>query len=338
MMDRVVLKKGRDKSIRQGHPWIFSGAIENSLQCSPGTILPIYSSDGEFLAQGYFNPDQSLAGRIFTWKEGEAKALLKESLENAHACRKRLGDLKGTNAYRLVNGEGDGIPGLIVDVYGEIGVIQIHTSGVEALRSFFVECLEELLDLKGIYEKSTSPARLEEGLEPFVGVLLGEVPESVEIEENGLRFLVSPSLGQKTGFFLDQRAMRLSLEGLARGKSVLSLFSYTGGFGLFALKGGALKATSVDISESACAFAQRNKELNGLEAHEVIVSDAFAYLENEPLDQDLVLLDPPAFAKKKRHQAKALKGYERLNFLALSKMKKGSLLMTSSCSHHIDES
>lgn len=336
-MTKVILKPGRDRSIKKGHPWIFSGAIESMPSCPAGTIFPIYSHEGEFLAQGYFNPNNSLSGRIFSYDKRQVKEILLEKIKKALSIRHRLFDLKATNAFRLINGEGDGIPGLIIDVYKDYLVMQIHTSGVEKLRSFLVESLVQLFRPTGIYEKSTSAARNEEGLPPREELLYGEALETIEIIENGLKFLVSPVLGQKTGFFLDQRSMREKVEQLSHGKSVLSLFSYTGAFGIYAKRGGSTKVTSVDISASAIEFANRNSILNGFQGHHLIESDAFEYLEQNPIDQDLVLIDPPAFVKKRKSLDQAFKGYEKLNYLALSKMGPATILMTSSCSYYMDD-
>ncbi|MBS0630002.1 MAG: class I SAM-dependent rRNA methyltransferase [Verrucomicrobia bacterium] len=335
-MNKVILKKGREKALLRGHPWVFSGAVDALPQVGPGTILPIYSSDGQFLAQGYFNPGNSLVGRILSFEEGGIKELLKKNIVEAISMRKELFGA-GTNAYRLINGEGDGIPGLIVDFYNGYLALQIHTRGIENLKPFFVEQLIELIKPKGIYEKSHSPARQEEGLESFEGLLYGEVPETIEILENGVKFVVSLPNGQKTGFFLDQRSMRAQVGKLAKGRKVLNCFAYSGGFSIYALEGGAQSVTSVDSCSNACKLAKENSLLNNFENHVVVQSDVFEFLERETFDWDLVILDPPAFAKKKANLEHALKGYQKLNEKVMRKLPPRSLLLTCSCSHFVDE-
>ncbi len=335
-MNKVILKKGREKALLRGHPWVFSGALASLPTISPGSILPIYSAEGQFLAQGYFNPGNSLVGRILSFEEGEIKGLLEKKLDQAILMRKQLFN-SSTNAYRLINGEGDGLPGLIVDFYNGYLAIQIHTRGIDNLRNFFIEQLIARLKPKGIYEKSLSPSRQEEGLQPSEGLLYGEVPDTIEILENGLKFAVSLPSGQKTGFFLDQRSMRAQVGQLAKGRKVLNCFAYSGGFSIYALNGGALSVTSVDSCAKACRLAQENSLLNNLENHSVVQSDVFEFLDRESLDYNLVILDPPAFAKKKGNLDHALKGYQKLNEKVLRKLPPNSLLLTCSCSHFVDE-
>lgn len=335
-MNKVTLKPGREKALLRGHPWIFSGAIAALPKIEPGQILPIYSSQGEFLAQGYFNPGHSLIGRILAFEEGNIHELLRKKLLEAINMRKQILD-SSTNAYRLVNGEGDGIPGLIVDFYNGYLAIQVHTCGIENLKPFFVEQLINLIQPKGIYEKSHSPSRKEDGLELFEGPLYGQVPETIEILENNHKFLVSLPSGQKTGFFLDQRSMRAQIGELARGRNVLNCFAYSGGFSIYALKGGAASVTSVDSCPDACRLATENTLLNTLEGHTIVQSDVFEYLDKLDFDHNLVILDPPAFAKKKESVDHALKGYQKLNEKVLRKLPPASLLLTCSCSHFIDE-
>lgn len=330
-MSSVILKKGREKALLRGHPWIFSGAIASIPQVSPGTILPIYSAEGKFLAQGYFNPGNSLVGRILSFQEGEIKEALRKKIVEAIALRKQL--IHTTNAYRLINGEGDGIPGLIVDHYDGHLVFQIHTQGIENLREFFIQEFALLLQPKGIYEKSLSPARQEEGLKPVEGILFGQIPEKIEIVENGIKFDVSIPQGQKTGFFLDQREMRAKIGELSKGRKVLNCFAYSGGFSFYALKGGAREVTSVDSCPKACQLARETPFSN----HTVVESDVFEFLDTTNFDYDLVILDPPAFAKKKGNLEHALKGYQRLNEKVLRKLPPRSLLLTCSCSHFVTD-
>lgn len=337
MDKKVVLKPGREKSVLRGHPWIFSGALESLPICDPGTILPVYSSQGEFLAQAYFHPDNSLTGRILSFQQGEIKKKLEQLLISACQLRKQLFEGQKTNAYRLINGEGDGLPGLIVDYYDGYLALQIHTQGIEKLRDFLIQQLVKILSPKGIYEKSLSPAREEDGLEMREGILYGNVPEKISILENGKTFLVSIPEGQKTGFFLDHRSMRQKVEEISKNRRVLNCFSYTGAFSIYALKGGAKEVTSIDSCKTACRLAEENTEINQLKNHQILQADVFDYLESHPIEQDLVILDPPAFAKKRKHLDNALKAYQKINYTVLKGLPPRSFLLTSSCSYHVTE-
>lgn len=333
---RVVLKVGKEKSVQRKHPWIFSGAIETASPFEEGEILPVFSSSGQFLAQGYFHPRNSLAGRLLSFDEAPVLETIKKKFESALALRSalRLG-----SSYRLIHAESDGIPGLIVDRYGDVLVIQVNTWGIEKLKPALIDLLVNLLQPRSIYEKSVSGARRQEGLDDFQGIVWGEDVGEIEIEENGLKFIVSIQEGQKTGFFFDQRNMRQLIAPHAANQRVLNCFSYSGGFSLFALQGGAKSVTSVDVCPRATSLALRNTLLNGfdLERHQIVQQDVFDYLKNDPLDYGLVILDPPAFAKKRSDVDAACLGYKALNRIALEKMPSRSLLLTCSCSYYIDE-
>ncbi len=331
----IVLKPGREKSVLRGHPWIFSGAIARGPKFSDGDILPIHDHGGNFLALGYFHNEMSIAGRILSFEKKEITSVLKEKLLSAFNMRKEL--IPDSNCFRHINAEGDGLSGLIIDYYDGVFVIQISTVGMERLKSLIVTLLVELFQPKAIYEKSLSSSLRQEGLEMSEGTLYGNVPEEIEVVENGIKFLVSITKGQKTGLFLDQRSMRKKIGGYAIGKRVLNCFSYTGGFSLFALKGGASEVVSVDSCKTACSYAQRNTELNALSNHIIHVSDVFDFLKSDPLNFNLVILDPPAFAKKRNDVDQACKGYIELNRLAIEKMPPRSLLLTCSCSCFIDQ-
>lgn len=335
----VVLKPGKERSLMQRHPWIFSGAIASFPQIDPGEVLPVLSSAGQFLAHAYFHPDNSLAGRVITFQDEPIDAAVRRLLHEAHALRKAYFHPEISNAYRLVNAEGDGLPGLIVDCYNNVVVIQINTYGMERLKPLIVDTIKELIQPKSIYEKSLSVARRLEGLEDSQGLLYGESIKEVEIVERGVRFIVSVAEGQKTGFFLDQREMRAHVMRFAAGKRVLNCFSYTGAFALFALKGGATSVESVDSSEPALAIAARNTQLNNFSSlqHSLVQEDAFTYLKRSSMDFDLVILDPPAFAKKRADVDAACKGYKEINRLVLEKMPPRSCLLTASCSHYISD-
>ena len=330
-MSRVILKSGKEKSVLQRHPWIFSGAIHSRPEHDPGDILPVYSSEGKLLGSGYFHPENSIAGRMLTFSEENPLDAVRRLLKSALDFRNAL---VPEQARRLVNGEGDGLPGLVIDQYGDVVVLQIHTAGMEKIKSFLVEELVSLLHPKAIYQKCTAPARRQEGLEDARGLLYGTETSEVTITEHGISYLVSIEEGQKTGFFLDQREMRKKILELSQDKKVLNCFSYTGGFSLAALRGGAQLVHSVEISEEACKLAQRNNFDPA--RHSIFQADAFDFLRQKSLDYDIVILDPPAFAKKRSDVVMAAKGYREINRLALQKMPPASLLLTCSCSSYID--
>src|SRR6267154_2566262 len=259
---KVILKPGREKALRNRHPWIFSGAVESFPPFENGDILPVYSSKGEFLAKAYFHLENSICGRVLTFIDEPIENAIEQRLAEAISLREKMFDREKTNCFRLVNAEGDGLPGLIIDIYDDLAVVQINTQGIERLKSLIVEKLKIKLKLRGIYEKSHSAARRQEGLPDSLGSLYGECPKELLVKENGILFLVAIEEGQKTGFFLDQREMRQLIYRLSTNKRVLNCFSYTGGFSLFALKGGAEFVKSVDSSEGACRYAMENTLLN----------------------------------------------------------------------------
>lgn len=339
-MEGVVLKPGKDRAVRQRHHWIFSGAIASyPRHFSNGSLVPVFSSAGQRLGSGYFNKQLSLAGRMLSFDDRPAEAAMADSLRSAIELRHRLFADSETNAYRLVNGEGDGLPGLVVDRYAQVLVIQIATLGMERLEALVVDQLRQQLRPQAIYEKSDSPSRAQEGLEPDEGWLLGAATSRVEVREHGLPLLVELVDSQKTGFFLDQREMRRLVGELARGRRVLNCFAYTGGFTVAALAGGAARADSVEISQPAIALAKENVALNGFSSDKAgfFAEDVFAFLREQNLPYDLIILDPPAFAKKKEDVADAMRGYRDINRLAIAKAPRGALLVTSSCSYHVDE-
>jgi 23S rRNA (cytosine1962-C5)-methyltransferase len=339
MSDRaVILKKGRDKAIRNRHHWIFSGAVGRLPELEPGEILPVRSDEGELLGHAYFNPRSTIIGRMLSFGETPPLEAVESSLDGALALRAGLLLTGETNACRLVHGEGDGLPGLVVDRYADILVVQLATLGMERLKPRIVGWLTEKVSPRGIYEQSRLPTRREEGLGDVEGWLSGEPVEEVEIRENGLRFLVEIAGSQKTGFFLDLRAMRGLVASLAKGRRVLNCFSYTGAFSVAALAGGAVSADSVDSSRPAMELARRNFALNGLPVagHSFTVEDVFEYLRRADATYDLVILDPPAFAKRRVDVVRACRGYKDINRLALRLLAPGGLLLTFSCSHFVE--
>lgn len=336
-MDAVILKKGKEKPLLNRHPWIFSGAVAAMPQGAAGEIYPIYSHSKELLGYGYFNAKASIAGRVLSFGDLSAREALKQNLVKAIEFRKTLFS-SDTTAYRIVNGEGDFIPGLIVDKYGDHLVIQVGTLGIEQLKGEIVSTLQELIKPQAIYEKSSLPSRKEEGLKEMHGWLTPVGSSEQTILENGLQFRVSLTEGQKTGFFLDQREMRQKVRTLSNEKMVLNCFGYTGGFSVYAAAGGAKKVDTLDISEKAIQLAQINMELNAPKTSaQFFTEDVFTFLRNHPLNYDLAILDPPAFAKRQKDVVQACRGYKDINRLAIQKMPPNSFLITCSCSHFVDE-
>ncbi len=341
MDECVYLKPGKEIPVLRRHPWVFSGAVAKLPIFEEGEILPICSSKGERLGWGMFNRRSSIIGRMVSFNPSATRdEIIPQAISDAVNFRLKWINGGSTTAYRLVNAEGDGLPGLIIDRYGDYLVMQVHALGIERVRSKVIETLIKLLNPIGIYEKSNSPSRRQEGLKDRLECTYGTVPARVIIQENSLKFSVDFVEGQKTGLFLDQRAMRERIGELAKDRRILNCFSYTGGFSLYALHGGAAFVDSVDISEKAVKGIEENILLNGLgDAKNWAnhATDVFGFLKENPLDHDLIILDPPAFAKKKQDLKNACKGYRDLNRLAMQKVKEGALLLTCSCSQHLDE-
>lgn len=334
----VILKPDRDKHVRNKHPWVFMGAIASYPEFENGDILPVVTAKGEFVGYGYFHKGQSIAGRMFSFTDDYPIHALANNVKKALALRAKVIP-PNTNAYRLINGEGDDLPGLIVDRYADVLVMQVNTLGMEKLKPFLLETLKKELGGLPVYEKSGSQTRRREGLEEFEGWIEGEGPAEVEIMEHGLKFKVVLEGSQKTGFFLDQREMRQMVRGLASGRNVLNCFSYTGGFSVYAAAGGAEKVDSVDISDSAVAGARENFKINNLEekAGGFYTQDVleFLHVRTKPGQYDFIILDPPAFAKRASDVHNASRGYTQLNQAAMEKLPAGGFLLTSSCSAHI---
>jgi 23S rRNA (cytosine1962-C5)-methyltransferase len=336
---RIILKKGREVPVLRGHPWIFSGAIEGiGGDADPAGVADVFDWEQHWIARGLFSPQSQIRVRVLTWRKEEIDGdFFSCRLSQALSLRESI--LSGvTNAYRIVNGEGDFLPGLIVDRYNEYIVCQFFTAGMNSFKPLIVDSLSSLLTAKGIFEKSEGRVRDEEGVEPSVGVLAGEPPpESISIEENGFKFLVDVRLGQKTGFFLDQRDNRAFLSTIAREKKILNCFAYSGAFSVYALGGGAKEIVSLDSSRPALELAERNLALNGFETggSELIKGDAFSYLKECDTAFDIIVLDPPALARKRGDVGAATGGYKFLNLHALRHVRPGGFLLTFSCSQHL---
>ncbi len=338
-LPRIILKKGREKSLLRGHPWIFSGAIEKMEgEITPGDIGEVYSKEGQFLAMGHLNPRSQIVFRSLTFQKRNLEASFFQGLILKAATFRARWFRGKANAYRIINGEGDFLPGLFVDRYGDTLVLQVSTAGMERLRGLLVEFLVQELHPRSIYERSDVAARKEEGLSEAVGLLYGEqVPDRVEIEEYGARFWVDVKGGQKTGFYLDQRENRALVRSLAEEKKILDCFSYTGGFSVVSSLGRGAELTLIDSSEQALSLAQENIKLNHLEStpRRMIRGDVFDVLRTTEAHFDLIILDPPPFAKRKGHLPKASRGYKDLNLYAFRLLNPGGLLLTFSCSHHL---
>lgn len=336
---RVILKVGKDKAIRNHHHWIFSGAIQSMPSFKAGDFLPVYADNGDFLGTGYFNRLSGIIGRMICFDATPPLEALRHRLEAALSFRQAWFIPEQTSGYRLINAEGDGIPGLIIDVYNDSIVMQISTKGMDRLKPWLMDWLNLRLHPQRIYERSLSSSRKEEGLRDFEGFLSGTEPKELIFQENGLNFQIDLLKSQKTGFFLDHREMREWIRHLAKNKRVLNAFSYTGGFSIYALAGGAKDVVSVDISQDAINGAKENTILNHLDLnkHRLVCQDVFTFLREEELPYDLVILDPPAFVKKQKDVIQGCRAYKDINRLAMQKMPAHSLLLTSSCSHHVDE-
>nr|WP_041459076.1 class I SAM-dependent rRNA methyltransferase [Ammonifex degensii] len=340
-MARVILLPGKERRLLAGHLWVYEGEIKKvEGEVEPGGIVSVYSSRGKFLGRGYFNPHSQITVRLLTREDEEInESFLRRRLEAALAFRQRV--VKEASAYRLVNGEGDLLPGLVVDRYGDYLVVQVLTLGMEKLRPLLIPLLVELLSPRGIYERSDVSSREKEGLPPATGLLYGEVPRRVTIREGELSFLVDIYEGQKTGFFLDQRENRQILSTLTAGMRVLDCFCYTGGFAVAAAKGEAEEVVAVDVSEQALELARENAVLNGVEEkiswREANCFDELRRLEKAGEKFDLVILDPPAFTKSKEALPSAMRGYKEINLRALKLLRPGGLLFTCSCSYHLTE-
>lgn len=337
-MQSIRLVKGKERALQRRHPWIFSGAIHpKSPLCTEGDIVRVESSTGEFLAIGhYMAPNASIRIKILTYTD----EILNEGwwasrLANAFNLRKSLGLIgnSSTTAYRLVYGEGDLLPGLIIDIYGSNAVIQCHTKGMHCelpvisceLDKLFEGQLSTIFDKSGDVLHDDTENQYLKGSDTFAQVL-----------ENNVHFKVDWSTGQKTGFFIDQRDNRDWVGQFSKGKKVLNAFAYTGGFSMYALLSGAREVHSVDLSETACQLATENAELNGVaDRHTAIASDVQQFLKTMDDDYDIVILDPPAFAKRRKAVHNAIQAYKRLNATAMKRMKPGSLLFTFSCSQNV---
>ena len=351
-MIKIILKKGREESLRRFHPWVFSGAIAD-IQGNPneGDMVAVHASDGTFMAYGHYQIG-SIAVRVLSFDDSAVRPDFWEiTLSRAYQVRLACGlhsCLEGpgqTNCYRLVHGEGDNLPGLIIDYYDGVCVIQAHSVGMFRAKKQITEGLKTVYgdSLKAVYDKSSGTAPFKAGLELVDGYMYRREDFSDDeqiVLENGHKFLVNWTEGQKTGFFLDQRENRALVGSLSKGRNVLNLFCYTGGFSIYALAAGAKHVDSVDSSKKAMMMVDRNVVLNGFDPsrHTSLCCDAIEYLKEVPEGKyDMMIVDPPAFAKHRGALKNALRAYQRLNAAAISKVAPGGFVFTYSCSQVVDK-
>lgn len=335
---RVYLKSGKEESLKRFHPWIFSGAIHHfDGEPEEGEIVDVYTSKKEFIALGHFQVG-SIAVRVLSFKQEEVNPeFWVRKLEVAYDLRKRIGLAENptNNTFRLVHGEGDNLPGLIIDIYANTAVMQAHSVGMHVYRMDIANALSQVLGdtIDNIYYKSETTLPFKAGLGQENGFIKGGSSDNIA-QEYGLKFHVDWLKGQKTGFFVDQRENRALLERYAKGRSVLNMFCYTGGFSFYAMRGEANLVHSVDSSAKAIDLTNKNVELNFPEdsRHTAYAEDAFKYLDRMGDQYDLIILDPPAFAKHRDALRNALQGYRKLNAKAFEKIKPGGILFTFSCS------
>lgn len=343
-MPSLILKPGREKSLQRRHPWVFSGAVAK-IKGEPqaGDTVEVRSAEGGFLAHAAYSPTSNIVARVWTWREGETvdESFFRRRLEAAIAARQgAIGD--DTNALRLVYSESDGLPGFIVDRYGDTLVMQANTTGAEAWRETVADLLLEMTGAASLYERSDADVRELEGLPVRTGPLRGTPADVVPLRENGLAFQADIARGHKTGFYLDQRANRARIGQLAKDRDVLNCFSYTGGFAVYALAGGAKSVLSLDASGDALALGAQNIRLNSLpeDRAQWLEGDAFKTLRkfrDEGRKFDLIVLDPPKFAPTAAHAEKAARGYKDINLIGFKLLRPGGLLATFSCSGGIDD-
>ena len=338
---RVILKRGKEESLKRFHPWVFSGAIARMDKVEEGDLVTVYDHEGNLIGNGHFQIG-SIAVRILSFDDTEIDGnFFLSRLAKAFKMRQALGLLRpDNNAFRLVHGEGDFLPGLVIDIYGTTAVMQAHSPGMHFARHLIADALTQLPHgvVKNVYYKSETTLPYKAQLDPQNTYIKGAFDSDVAME-NGLKFHVDWLKGQKTGFFVDQRENRALLEHYAKDRRVLNMFCYTGGFSFYALRGGAELVHSVDSSAKAISLTDANVELNfpDCERHQSFAVDAFKYLDEMTTSYNLIILDPPAFAKHKSALRNALIGYRKLNAKAFEKIEPGGILFTFSCSQAVNK-
>lgn len=333
----IYLRRGREQRVLGGHPWVFRSDIEREDGAADGLPVRVLTSAGRFLAMAVYNPRSQISLRILSRRDEPIDgAFIRGRVRRALDYRRRFADL---NSCRLIFAESDGLPAVIADKFGDVIVLQILCLGMERFKGDIVDALAQELSPRGIYERNDVPVRELEGLTQQTGLLFGEVPDRVEMQENGVRFLVDVKEGQKTGFFLDQKGNRAAIAPFVSGMRVLDCFTHTGSFALHAAHYGAAEVTGVDISEHACACALENARLNGVEDRvRFECANAFDFLrahQTAKEQYDVVILDPPAFTKTRSAVEGALRGYKEINLRGMKLTRDGGFFITCSCSQHV---
>ena len=333
----VYLRRGREQRVLGGHPWIFRSDIEREDGAADGLPVRVLTSAGRFLAMAMYNPRSQISLRILSRRDEPIDgAFIRGRVRRALDYRRRFADL---GSCRLIFAESDGLPAVIADKFGDVIVVQILCLGMERFKADIVDALAQELSPRGVYERNDVPVRELEGLSQQTGLLWGEVPDRVEMQENGVRFLVDVKEGQKTGFFLDQKENRAAIAPFVPGMRVLDCFTHTGSFALHAARYGAAEVTGVDISEHACACALENARLNGVEDRvRFECANAFDFLraqQTAKAQYDVVILDPPAFTKTRSAVEGALRGYKEINLRGMKLTRDGGFFVTCSCSQHV---
>jgi 23S rRNA (cytosine1962-C5)-methyltransferase len=338
MASKVYLIPGKEKRVYSRHPWVFRSDIHHTEgPCTPGDVVSIYSDKGRFLAKAFYNPNSQIALRILTWQDEEIdRAFIFRRVHDAVEYRRTFADLR---SCRLIFAESDRLPALIADVFGNTVVIQCMSLGMERFKQDVIDAIVEEIHPDGIWERDDIPVRKLEGMEMKTGLLYGNVPDRVEMTENGIRFLVDVKEGQKTGFFLDQKENRAAIAPFVKNKRVLDCFTHTGSFALHAAHYGAADVTGVDISDYACEFATENARLNGFGDNvRFVTANAFDLLSEQSKSgqkYDVIILDPPAFTKTRSAVESALRGYKEINLRAMKMVVPGGYLVSCSCSQHV---
>ena len=333
----IYLRRGREQRVLGGHPWVFRSDIEREDGAADGLPVRVLTSAGRFLAMAVYNPRSQISLRILSRRDEPIDgAFIRGRVRRALDYRRRFADL---NSCRLIFAESDGLPAVIADKFGDVIVLQILCLGMERFKGDIVDALAQELSPRGVYERNDVPVRELEGLSQQTGLLWGEVPDRVEMQENGVRFLVDVKEGQKTGFFLDQKENRAAIAPFVSGMRVLDCFTHTGSFALHAARYGAAEVTGVDISEHACACALENARLNGVEDRvRFECANAFDFLrahQTAKEQYDVVILDPPAFTKTRSAVEGALRGYKEINLRGMKLTRDGGFFVTCSCSQHV---
>jgi len=344
-MIQITLNKGKEHSLLRFHPWVFSGAIKRiSGEVNEGDIVEVYSAQNEFLGMGHFQIG-SIAVRMFSFKKVNPDYhFWKSKILSAYDFRKQLGLVNnpGTNCYRLLFGEGDGLPGFVIDFYNGTAVFQSHSIGMHLLKNEFVNVLQDVMgdSLVAVYDKSEDTMPKQAAIKAVNGYLWKKnatIESTTVVLENNNKFYIDWEGGQKTGFFIDQRENRELLASYSKDKTVLNTFCYTGGFSVYAANAGAKEVHSIDISKKAIELTDKNIELNGIKNHESHAVDTFDFLKHKENTYDIIVLDPPAFAKHQNVKHNAVMGYKRLNYEAIKQIKQGGVLFTFSCSQVVDK-